>query len=103
MIKFKELAPEISKGVPFPDFAQGIGLGLTALVLIPIPVVFLYKFLTAKGNLLERLRSITTPDKTWGPNDGSMKRPLTNGVDMVAVYGIDNPAVVSNGEDYTRM
>ena len=104
MIRFQELAPEISKGVPFPQFAQAIGFGLTAVVLIPIPVMFLWKFYTATENFHERMRTITTPDKTWGPNDGSMKNRLTtNGLNMVANYGIDNPAVVVNGEDYTKL
>ncbi|KAH3860160.1 hypothetical protein DPMN_023051 [Dreissena polymorpha] len=74
MIRFQELAPEISKGVPCPQFAQAIGFGLTAVVLIPIPVMFLWKFYAATRNFRERMRTITTPDKTWGPNDGSMNK-----------------------------
>ncbi|KAH3821642.1 hypothetical protein DPMN_123407 [Dreissena polymorpha] len=101
MIQFK--STEISKGVPFPHFAQGIGFGLTELILSPIPVMFLYNLFTAKGNVLERLRTITSPDETWGPNDGSMKHRLTNGFNMLAKHGIDNPAVVAYEDDYTHI
>ncbi|XP_052261295.1 sodium- and chloride-dependent neutral and basic amino acid transporter B(0+)-like [Dreissena polymorpha] len=101
MIKFK--SPEITKGVPYPLFARGIGFALTALVLIPIPLTFLYTFFTAKGTVFERLRTITTPDDTWGPNDGSMKHRLVNTVEMVAKHGIDNPEVVAKGDVYTHL
>ncbi|KAH3823019.1 sodium- and chloride-dependent neutral and basic amino acid transporter B(0+)-like [Dreissena polymorpha] len=101
MIKFK--SPEITKDVPYPEFGQGIGFALTALVLIPIPLMFLYKFFNAKGSVMERLRKITTPDETWGPNDGSMKDPKTEGFNMSKKYGVDNPAVDANGEGYMHM
>ncbi|XP_052214722.1 sodium- and chloride-dependent glycine transporter 2-like isoform X2 [Dreissena polymorpha] len=102
MIKFK--APEITKGVPYPEFAQAIGWALTAIVLVPIPLVFVYKFIRAEGGILERLRFITIPDDTWGPNDGSDKRPLQNNYELDRKYGLDNPgAVNTNGNVHVNM
>lgn len=83
--------PEISAGNPYPEFAQGIGIALTIFVLIPIPITFVYKLLMAQGSPLERLKFITTPDDTWGPNDGSDKLPLDNAYHMDQKMGIDNP------------
>lgn len=87
--------PEISKGVPFPKFAQGIGWALTTIVLIPIPITFLYKLYTAKGSIGERLCTITTPTADWGPNDGSDRKPLENTYNMESKYSLDNPGAVS--------
>ncbi|WAR15067.1 S6A14-like protein [Mya arenaria] len=96
MVKFTP--PKISKDVPYPEFAQGIGWALTIVVLLPIPITFVYKFIRAEGGLIDRLREITTPDADWGPNDGSDKRPLQNTFEMERKYGLDNPgAVNSNG------
>lgn len=88
--------PEIRKGEPFPQFAQAIGWVLTIIVLLPIPVTFLYKLFKAKGSLLERLREITTPTSDWGPNDGSDRKPLENAYHMERKYGLDNPGAVNS-------
>lgn len=85
--------PEISKGEPFPQFAQAIGWVLTVIVLLPIPVTFLYKLYKAKGSIVERLRIITTPTAEWGPNDGKDRRNLDNPYHMEMKYGLDNPAM----------
>lgn len=88
--------PEISKGNPYPQFAQGIGWALTVFVLLPIPVTFLYKLFTAKGSFVERIRTITTPTSEWGPNDGKGKLPLDNAYGMERKYGLDNPGAVNS-------
>jgi len=96
MIMYK--APEITKGNPYPAFAQAIGWALTAVVLCPIPLTFIYKMFRAEGSIIERLKEITTPASDWGPNDDSMKRGLTNAYEMERKYGLDNPgAVNTNG------
>lgn len=86
-------SPEISKGNPYPEFGQIIGWTLTAIVLVPIPGTFIYKFIRARGGVLERLRTITTPDADWRPNDGSDRKALQNGISyqMEDKYGIENP------------
>jgi len=100
MIMYK--APEISKGNPYPEFAQAIGWALTAFVLCPIPLTFIYKFVRAKGGFVDRLREITTPQSDWGPNDGSMKQNLTNNIASEQKYGIDNPGAL-NGYGFAHM
>ena len=93
MIKYK--APEITDGEPFPDFAQAIGWVLTCFVLVPIPLMFIYKLFTAEGDFMERLHSITTPTDEWGPNDGSDKKPISDGHEMSRKYGLDNPGAIN--------
>lgn len=88
--------PEISKNVPFPQFAQGIGWALTCIVLLPIPVTFLYKLYKAQGSLMTRLRTITTPTSEWGPNDGKDRKPLEDAYHMERKYGLDNPGAVNS-------
>lgn len=88
--------PEISKGEPFPQFAQAIGWVLTTIVLLPIPITFLYKLYKAKGSVMERLRIITTPTPLWGPNDGKDRKPLENAYRLDRKYGLDNPGAVNN-------
>ncbi|KAK3100064.1 hypothetical protein FSP39_014142 [Pinctada imbricata] len=90
MIAYK--SPEISKGVPYPVYGQVIGWVLTVIVMSPIPAFFLYKLAKAKGSLMERLKTITTPTPAWGPNDGSDKRTLYNENLQDTKFGIDNPA-----------
>jgi len=98
MIEYKP--PEITKGNPYPEFAQAIGWALTAFVLCPIPLTFIYKFVRAKGGFVDRLREITTPQSDWGPNDGTMKQNLTNTLALEQKYGLDNNgAVHENGLD----
>lgn len=94
MIKYSP--PEITDDVPFPAFAQGIGWALTVLVLCPIPITFLYKLWKSKGDLMERLKDITTPAADWGPNDGSDRQQLQpDTFHMDTKFGIDGP--MSNG------
>lgn len=97
MVKYKP--PEISDGVPFPGFAQAIGWCLTVFVLMPIPITFLYKLYMAKGNILERMREITTPASDWGPNDGSSRTPLADTYAMERKYGLDNPGAVNSNSN----
>ncbi|KAL4220998.1 hypothetical protein ACF0H5_019261 [Mactra antiquata] len=94
MIDYKP--PQISEGVPFPQFAQGIGWALTCVVLLPIPVTFLFKLYQAEGDLKTRLRTITTPTSEWGPNDGKDRKPLEDAYHMERKYGLDNPGAVNN-------
>lgn len=88
MVKYKP--PTVDNGDPYPEFGQGIGWALTAFVLAPIPLTFLYKLIRAEGNLFTRLKTITTPDADWKPNDGSGAHPL-NSYKMEEKFGIDNP------------
>ncbi|KAK3599565.1 hypothetical protein CHS0354_035804 [Potamilus streckersoni] len=76
MVKFSP--PKVENDDVFPEFAQSIGWAVTAFVMCPIPLMFLYKLLfQVKGCLWERLIMITTPTSEWGPNDGStMKHDL---------------------------
>ncbi|KAL3861988.1 hypothetical protein ACJMK2_007994 [Sinanodonta woodiana] len=91
MVKYNP--PNITKELPFPDFAQNIGWAIAAFVICPIPLTFLFQFLfRAKGDLLQRLKTITTPTSEWGPNDKSKKDEIQ--LDNIAndgKYGIDNP------------
>lgn len=86
--------PEISKGVPFPEFAKIIGWILTSIVLIPIPGTFIYKFIRAKGNFRQRMRIITSPTSDWKPNDGSDTQPLDIQYKDDILHGIENPVAV---------
>jgi len=94
MIKYKP--PNITDNEPFPGFAQGIGWALTLIVLLPIPITFLYKLYRSEGTLIERLKDITTPDADWGPNDGSDRKPLENAFELERKYGLDNPGMNGN-------
>lgn len=94
MVKYK--APEISKDVPYPQFAQGIGWALTALVLCPIPIYFVYKFLITPGNFVNRLRVMTTPNSEWGPNDKLERKSLESTYQMDDKFGIDSPVFQSH-------
>ena len=89
MVKYK--APEITKGEPYPDFAQGIGWALTICVLCPIPICFVYKLLRTPGSFLKRLRTITTPNSEWGPNDKRDTKSLQPPYEMESKFGLDNP------------
>ncbi|KAK3599575.1 hypothetical protein CHS0354_035812 [Potamilus streckersoni] len=96
--------PMINDNVPYPQFAQIIGWILATFVMCPVPLVFLYKMYQAKGSLWKRLRTITTPTSEWGPNDGSMKQEVE--MDNVAndlKYGLDNPVLVVENENQTKL
>ncbi|KAL3861994.1 hypothetical protein ACJMK2_008000 [Sinanodonta woodiana] len=87
--------PKINKNLDYPGFAQVIGWLITAFVICPIPLMFLYKLYQAKGNLFQRLKTITTPTLEWGPNDGSLSQEIQ--MDYIAngyKRGLDNPAHV---------
>lgn len=90
MVKYKP--PEITKNVPYPVFAQGIGWALTAFVLCPVPIYFVYKFVLTPGSFLKRLRTITSPNSEWGPNDKQDTKPLYPTFQMSSKFGVDNPA-----------
>ncbi|KAL3861993.1 hypothetical protein ACJMK2_007999 [Sinanodonta woodiana] len=91
----KHSPPKVENDVVFPEFAQSIGWAITAFVMCPIPLMFLYKFLfQAKGNVWQRLKTITTPTSEWGPNDGSMKSELPmKDIANDSKYGYDNPVI----------
>ncbi|XP_070182167.1 sodium- and chloride-dependent glycine transporter 1-like [Littorina saxatilis] len=44
-----------------------LGLGLSCLTLLPIPLAAIYSLLRRSGTLLQRLRAATTPSEMWGP------------------------------------
>ncbi|XP_070177888.1 sodium-dependent proline transporter-like [Littorina saxatilis] len=44
-----------------------LGLGLSWLTLLPIPLAAIYSLLRRSGTLLQRLRAATTPSEMWGP------------------------------------
>ncbi|XP_071146630.1 sodium- and chloride-dependent neutral and basic amino acid transporter B(0+)-like [Mytilus edulis] len=86
--------PKVKDGVFFPEFAQIIGWCVTAIVLCPIPLYFVYKFIITPGKVTERLRIVTTPAADWGPNT---KEKLYNADTQFtdigkAAYAYDNPA-----------
>lgn len=89
MVQYTPL--KISDDVEYPEYAQTIGWILTCFVMCPIPIFFIYKFITAEGPPLERLRTITRPNDSWGPNDGSDKYALSP-PQREGKYGIDNPS-----------
>ncbi|KAL3861992.1 hypothetical protein ACJMK2_007998 [Sinanodonta woodiana] len=102
MVKYSP--PMIDNDHAYPQFAQNIGWGITALVMCPIPLTFLYKLIfQANGTLWQRLVTITTPTSEWGPNDGSKKRNIQ--MDNIASngkYAYDNSAVVVSADDNVR-
>lgn len=51
MVQYTPL--KISDGVEYPEYAQTIGWILTCFVMCPIPIFFIYKFITAEGPPLE--------------------------------------------------
>ena len=51
LLNFK--VPEVTEGVAYPKFAQIIGWVLTGVVLIPIPVYFVYKFIITTGTMVD--------------------------------------------------
>ncbi|KAK6177372.1 hypothetical protein SNE40_015486 [Patella caerulea] len=90
MVKYSP--PKYPTDEPFPEFAQGIGWALSALVMCPIPIYFLYSFFTAPGGFIEKLKFITTPSDKWQPNDGN-RAYLTQSQDTLQMgkYGVENP------------
>ncbi|KAK3599573.1 hypothetical protein CHS0354_035811 [Potamilus streckersoni] len=87
--------PKINKELDYPEFAQVIGWLITVFVICPIPLMFFCKLYQAKGNLIKRLKTITTPTTEWGPNDGSLAHEIR--MDYIAhggKHGLDNPAVI---------
>ncbi|KAL3861990.1 hypothetical protein ACJMK2_007996 [Sinanodonta woodiana] len=84
--------PIITKELPFPEFTQNIGWAIAAVVICPIPLTFLFQFLfRAKGDLLQRLKTITTPTSEWGPNDKSKEKEIQlNSIANDGKYSVDN-------------
>ncbi|ESO85197.1 hypothetical protein LOTGIDRAFT_235858 [Lottia gigantea] len=96
MINYK--SPKYPSGDPYPEYAQGLGWTLAAVVLCPVPIYFLYAFFTAEGGFLTKLKTITTPTSRWRPNDGSKAYMIPqNGMNMENMKtGIDAPYIVSD-------
>ncbi|KAL3861991.1 hypothetical protein ACJMK2_007997 [Sinanodonta woodiana] len=99
MVKYSP--PYVTKDLAYPEFAQSIGWAITAFVLCPIPLTFVFQFVfRAEGSLLQRLKTITTPTSEWGPNDGSMTRDQQ--MDFITndeKHGNDNPVFIVNDKE----
>ncbi|XP_065935728.1 sodium- and chloride-dependent glycine transporter 1 isoform X2 [Magallana gigas] len=60
--------PPHSASYTYPDFAIGIGLFFAILPLLPIPIIMVSGLVHSEGTLWQRIKTLTCPDSSWGPN-----------------------------------
>ncbi|KAK2168569.1 hypothetical protein LSH36_16g14044 [Paralvinella palmiformis] len=67
-------SPPMYGDYAYPWWVEMFGWFLASISIIPIPVVGFYKIITAKGNIYEKLSSLLSPDKEWGPSDTECRK-----------------------------
>lgn len=59
--------PPTYANVQYPPWGLALGWCMTAFCLVWIPILAVYKFITASGNPYQRLKTVCSPTEKWGP------------------------------------
>ncbi|XP_033755570.1 sodium- and chloride-dependent GABA transporter 1-like [Pecten maximus] len=60
--------PPTYEGYSYPGFARAIGLLMSVIPIIPVPVLMATQIAQAKGPIINRIWKLTQPTLEWGPH-----------------------------------
>ncbi|KAK3086069.1 hypothetical protein FSP39_013029 [Pinctada imbricata] len=74
IITLTQYQPPTYEDYTYPGFARALGVILSFIPLIPLPVTMVYLLVKTEGSLWERLRLLTAPSPDWGPHINKYKK-----------------------------